>query len=129
MTYESILERESLTSPGVTFVLAKMSFGRRVELTRRLREIAQRVEFLEAGDAREKIDAALLTSEIDRLYMLWGLKEVRGLELDGGPGTPESLAARVLEQEHQAYPEAVFLFCAGRLEVQGRCVRILPPQG
>ena len=44
MTYESILERESLTSPGVTFVLAKMSFGRRVELTRRLREIAQRVE-------------------------------------------------------------------------------------
>ena len=93
MTYESILERESLTSPGVTFVLAKMSFGRRVELTRRLREIAQRVEFLEAGDVREKIDAALLTSEIDRLYVLWGLKEVRGLELDGGPGTPESLAA------------------------------------
>ncbi len=93
MTYESILERESLTAPGVTFVLAKMSFGRRVELTRRLREIAQRVEFLEAGDAREKIDAALLTSEIDRLYVLWGLKEVRGLELDGEPCTPESLAA------------------------------------
>jgi len=93
MTYESILERESLTSPGVTFVLAKMSFGRRVELTRRLREIAQRVEFLEAGDVKEKIDAALLTSEIDRLYVLWGLKEIRGLELDGGPGTPESLAA------------------------------------
>jgi hypothetical protein len=93
MTYESILERESLTSPGVTFVLAKMSFGRRVELTRRLREIAQRVEFLEAGDVREKIDAALLTSEIDRLYVLWGVKEIRGLELDGEPGTPESLAA------------------------------------
>ena len=55
MTYESILERESQTTPGVTFVLAKMSFGRRVELTRRLREIAQRVEFLEAGDVREKI--------------------------------------------------------------------------
>jgi hypothetical protein len=77
----------------VTFVLAKMSFGRRVELTRRLREIAQRVEFLEAGSAREKIDAALLNSEIDRLYVLWGLREVRGLELDGEPGTPESLAA------------------------------------
>src|SRR5262245_24328501 len=91
MTYESILERESRTAPGVTFVLAKMSFGRRIELTRRLREIAQRVEFLDAGDAREKIDAALLTSEIDRMYVLWGLKEVRGLELDGAPAA-ESLA-------------------------------------
>ena len=93
MTYESIIERDSVTSPGVTFVLAKMSFGRRVELTRRLREIAQQVEFLEAGDVKEKIDAALLSSEIDRLYVLWGLKEINGLELDGGPATPELLAA------------------------------------
>src|SRR6476646_492580 len=93
MTYESVLERASETAAGVTFVLAKMSFGRRVELTRRLREIAQKVEFLEAGDARDKIDAALLTCEIDRLYALWGLTEVRGLDLDGVPATPESLAA------------------------------------
>src|SRR5262245_54521961 len=93
MTYESILERESQTARGVTFVLAKMSFGRRLELTRRLREIAQRVEFLEAGDVREKIEASLLTAEIDRLYVVWGLKEVRGLELDGEPATAESLAA------------------------------------
>jgi len=35
----------------------------------------------------------LLTSEIDRLYVLWGLQEIRGLELDGAQGTPESLAA------------------------------------
>ena len=92
MNYESWLERKSETTPGVTFVLAKMSFGRRVELTRRLREIAQKVEFLEAGDAKEKIDAALLTSEIDRLYALWGLTEVRGIELDGVAATPASLA-------------------------------------
>ena len=100
MNYESWLERESETTPGVTFVLAKMSFGRRVELTRRLREIAQKVEFLESGDAKEKIDAALLTSEIDRLYALWGVREVRGIELDGAPATPESLAA--------VGPEALF---------------------
>ena len=100
MNYESWLERESETTPGVTFVLTKMSFGRRIELTRRLREIAQKVEFLESGDAKEKIDAALLTSEIDRMYALWGLKEVRGLELDGAPATPESLAA--------VGPEALF---------------------
>src|SRR5207248_11429546 len=100
MDYQSWLERESQTTPGVTFVLSKMSFGRRVELTRRLREIAQKAEFLEAGDAKEKIDAALLTSEIDRLYALWGLREVRGLELDGAPATPASLA--------DAGPENVF---------------------
>ncbi len=100
MNYESWQERESRTAPGVSFVLAKMSFGRRIELTRRLREIAQRVEFMEAGEAREKIDAALLTCEIDRLYVMWGVKEVRGLLLDGEPATPESLA--------EAGPEDLF---------------------
>jgi len=36
------------------------------------------------------------------------------------PGdTVESLSKRVLEVEHRIYPEAVQLFCAGRLEVKG----------
>lgn len=39
--------------------------------------------------------------------------------------TADSLAIRVLVEEHQAYPEAVRLFCSGRLEVRGRVVRIL----
>lgn len=38
--------------------------------------------------------------------------------------TPESLALRVLVEEHQAYPQAVRLFCEDRLEIVGRCVRI-----
>jgi phosphoribosylglycinamide formyltransferase-1 len=36
-----------------------------------------------------------------------------------------SLAARVLEVEHQLLPEAVRLFVEGRLVVEGRKVRIL----
>lgn len=40
--------------------------------------------------------------------------------------TPESLAARVFEEECAAYPEAVRLFAEGRLAVEGRSVRILP---
>ena len=111
MQYESWLERESQTAPGVTFVLAKMSFGRRIELTRRLREIAQRVEFLEAGEAREKIDAALLTCEIERLYVIWGVKEVRGLTLDGEPATPESLAAAGPEELFREAVSAVKSEC------------------
>lgn len=36
----------------------------------------------------------------------------------------DTLSARILEQEHQLYPEAVRLFCEGRLKVQGRKVSI-----
>jgi formyltetrahydrofolate-dependent phosphoribosylglycinamide formyltransferase len=39
--------------------------------------------------------------------------------------TPDSLAARVHEQETEAYPEAIRLFAEGRLRIEGRRVRIL----
>jgi phosphoribosylglycinamide formyltransferase 1 len=38
--------------------------------------------------------------------------------------TPETLAARVFEQECEAYPEAIRLFAEGRLRIEGRRVRI-----
>lgn len=38
--------------------------------------------------------------------------------------TPDTLAARILVQEHKIYPRAVQLFAEGRLHVDGRCVRI-----
>jgi len=56
--------------------------------------------------------------------------------VDGGPiilqsvvpvmqnDTPESLAARILEKEHEIYPRAVQLFAEGRLKVSGRRVII-----
>lgn len=54
--------------------------------------------------------------------------------LDGGPivaqrvvpvldsDTPDTLAARILVEEHKAYPEALALVCSGRYEVVGRRV-------
>ncbi len=54
--------------------------------------------------------------------------------LDGGPivtqrvvavrdsDTPETLAARILAEEHAAYPEALALVCSGRYAVEGRRV-------
>jgi phosphoribosylglycinamide formyltransferase-1 len=57
--------------------------------------------------------------------------------LDGGPiilqrcvevnenDTAETLADRILEQEHKIYPEAVKLFIEDRLRIEGRKVRIL----
>jgi phosphoribosylglycinamide formyltransferase-1 len=41
--------------------------------------------------------------------------------------TPETLAARVFKAECQALPEAVSLYADGRLRVEGRRVRVLPP--
>jgi phosphoribosylglycinamide formyltransferase-1 len=37
----------------------------------------------------------------------------------------ETLSARILEQEHQLYPEVVRLFAEGRINVQGRRVSIV----
>ena len=60
-------------------------------------------------------------------------------ECDGGPivlqkavpveegDTPETLQRRIMEQaEWVLLPQAVSLFCQGRLHVEGRVVRILP---
>lgn len=59
-------------------------------------------------------------------------------EVDAGPiivqravevledDTPDSLSARILEQEHLAYPHAVKLFVEGKLSIKGRKVRIGP---
>ncbi len=38
--------------------------------------------------------------------------------------TPDTLAARVFEQERIAYPEAIKLFCDGRVRIDGRQVTI-----
>jgi len=60
--------------------------------------------------------------------------------LDGGPiimqrcvevkenDTDETLAERILEQEHKIYPEAVKLFVENRLIIDGRKVKILRSQ-
>src|SRR4051794_40638411 len=42
--------------------------------------------------------------------------------------TPETLAARVFEAECQALPEAITLYADGRLQVEGRRVRIVAPR-
>jgi hypothetical protein len=92
---------KSRAVPGVTFTIAKMSFGRRVELLKRVRELARRTEFLAASkDSGEKMDAALLQAEIERVYVMWGVKAVSGLAVDGVVAGPELLA--------EAGPEELF---------------------
>jgi phosphoribosylglycinamide formyltransferase-1 len=40
--------------------------------------------------------------------------------------TEETLAERILKEEHRIYTEAVNLFAAGRLRIEGRVVHVLP---
>ena len=110
--YDSEIRVESLALPGVWFSVQKMSFARRMDLTRRIRDLAARVEFLSAGEsAKDKMDAALLSAEIDRIYVLWGLTEVGGLELDGSPATPESLVSSGPEELFREALAAVKAAC------------------
>jgi hypothetical protein len=99
--YSSEAVVESRVIPGVTFTITKMSFARRVELMRRVRELARRSEFLAAsGDTGDRMDALLLTAEIERLYVAWGVKAVSGLVVDSREADPELLA--------EAGPEELF---------------------
>jgi hypothetical protein len=82
----------SKARPGVEFVIALMTFGRRIELMRRVRDLAARLEYFEAGrDAKNGMEASLLGAEIDRLYIRWGVEEIRGLKIDGVPASVEAL--------------------------------------
>jgi hypothetical protein len=95
MDYESVVTVQSEARPGVELRVARMSFGRRVELMKRVRELARRVEFFEAGTAAdERMEAGLLRAEIDRMFVLWGVTGIAGLRVDGAEATPELLAER-----------------------------------
>jgi hypothetical protein len=90
--YESVRIVDSKVIPGVRFTVVRMSFERRVELMRRIRELAKRAEFLAAGQsAEDKMDAALVQAEIERVYVAWGLRAVSGLVVDGRDASPENL--------------------------------------
>jgi len=91
--YESTRVVESRVARGVEFTIARMSFDRRVDLMRRIRELARRAEFLAAGQGPEdKMDAALVQAEIERTYVAWGVRAVSGLVVDGRDADPETLS-------------------------------------
>jgi hypothetical protein len=93
MTYDSTKCVESRECAGVRFTVYRMSFGRRLELTRKVRELLGRLEFVRAGPGgnADDAEAALLAGEIDREYARWGLASIEGLEIDGQAATPEVL--------------------------------------
>ena len=91
-SYESSVWMSSEVEPGVRFLIQRMSLERKIELTRKIREIGRKVEFLESSDdPRQQLEAVALVNEIDRAYLTWGLAAIEGLTIDGALATPETL--------------------------------------
>ena len=111
-TWQSTTSVASEACPGVEFVIARISFGRRLELMKRVREMAVRLEYFDAGrEEKNRIEASLLGAQLDRMYIEWGLEGVRGLEIDGETATPVSLVERGPEELFQEALAAVKAEC------------------
>lgn len=106
MNYSSTFESESVAVPGVRYRLRRISFGRRIELARTLRdklESMDRALLLPPGEVRDA-ETALLAAAMDSAHLHWGLASIDGLEIDGAPATagtlldagPEPLVAEIL---------------------------------
>lgn len=99
-TSRSVEQCSSEKYAGVRYEIRRVSFGGRIELARKIREIGRKAEYLEAGanvnanlnnGAGDRLEAMVLAAEIDRVYLEWGLVAIEGLEIDGAAATAASL--------------------------------------
>ena len=93
--WESAAWHESAELPGVRFQVARPSLMRRAELTRRVRDLVERARCHAASESpEERLSAAILQLEADRIYVEWGLVSIEGLQIDGVAATTETLLDR-----------------------------------
>jgi hypothetical protein len=89
--YESVRWISSRSFSGVRYATRRVSLAQRIELTRLVRDLMRRDEFLRAGDAADQVEAGLADLLVRKLYVEWGLVEIEGLEIDGAAATPQLL--------------------------------------
>jgi hypothetical protein len=92
--YSSVVRHESEAMPGVNYSIRRVSLSQRIELTKKVRELSIRHEFLQAGDAADQLEASLADLLVRRLYLEWGLAELSGLTVDEQPATVEMLVEK-----------------------------------
>jgi len=94
VTYDSSFTVQSSIHPGVTLTIRRVSVARRLDLLRRVRELAGRMEFFKAGaHLEDKLEASIASAEVESLYVVWGVSHVTGLLIDGVEATPEALVS------------------------------------
>jgi len=92
--YSSVVWRESAIIPNIQFAVRRASLLQRIELTRRLRELTLHNEFLNAGGTPDQLQASLSDLQARKLYLEWGLAEVKGLSIDGVLADADLLIAK-----------------------------------
>lgn len=108
MDYTSKLRKESAAFPGVWFEIRRVSLGRRIELSKQIRELSARISFAEAGTSfPEKLEASSLALEIERLYLQWGVESIEGLTIDGEPATVSAVIEKGPEDLYREMVAAV----------------------
>ena len=90
--HDSVQWHDSQLYPGVQFAVRRISLGQRIELAKKARELAHQYEFMGTGNAADHWGAVLTDLLVRRMYLLWGLVAVRGLNVNGVPAEAESLA-------------------------------------
>lgn len=95
MNYESTRIVESKTYPGVTFTVRKMSFERRMELIRSVRQSSGELEFRAASESVEdQLGVAAINATMESIYIRWGLESLEGIQIDGAAADADALLRR-----------------------------------
>jgi hypothetical protein len=89
----------------VSFAVRRPSLAQRIDLTERVRNLTLKHEFLAAGNLSDQLTASLSELLVRRLYLEWGLAEIKGLKIDGEPACtltlvdrgPEDLADEIVQ--------------------------------
>ena len=113
MQFESTRTIQSEACAGVAFTIARMTFGRRVELMRRVRQLSGQLEFANAGhEIADRVEAGLVAATIDEAYLRWGLVALQGLDIDGRLADIEALISSGPEPLCREIVSAVKRECA-----------------
>jgi hypothetical protein len=89
--FESVQWQTSRELPEVRFAVREPSLQKRIELTRQLRELTLRNEFLAGGKEMDQLELALAELLVQKVLVEWGLAAIEGLYIDGKPATPPRL--------------------------------------
>ena len=91
VNYASVVWHRSRFLERVSFAVRRPSLAQRIELTTRVRDLSLKHEFLRAGNLSDQLAASLSELLVSKLYVEWGLSELKGLLIDGQPATVDCL--------------------------------------
>jgi hypothetical protein len=113
--YSRVIWHDSRVVPGVRFATRRISLAQRIELTKRVRELSLRYEFLKAGEPSDQLEASLADLLVRKLYIEWGADALEGLQIDGQKATPIML----IENGPEALSDEVIDTIRAELELSG----------